>query len=380
MKTLRILAALILLIGLAIGVALTMTSPIPLVAGTVSASRLRPGPYAIDVSERVWVDESRPTDPNGDYEGAPSRSFDVALWAPVDAPGPHPLVIYSHGFMSTRHGGTHLGQHLASHGYVVVSANYPLTHFGAPGGPNANDFVHQPGDVSFLIDQALALRPDERSFRGGIDRERIAVMGVSLGGLTSTLVAYHPRYADPRIRAAISIAGPGVLFDENYFEFADIPFLMIGGTHDAMIQFDENAAGIPDKIATGGLVAIKGGSHAGFSYLTSGPLRIIGNPDEIGCATLMENLDIEEGTNPFPGLGGPYEGIIDSAGSALPCEIRFADAMRAGRQQWFTMLAAHAFLESHFATDPTTRESHAQFLAETLPRENKEVEYVAARR
>jgi predicted dienelactone hydrolase len=378
MKIIRLIAGIAALLALFVGAALFFTRPEPLPADSVSSARLEPGPYAVDLVEHVWVDESRTTDSNGDFPGAQNRTFEVALWSPVDAPGTHPLVVYSHGFMSTRHGGTHLAEHLASHGYVVLSANYPLTHFGAPGGPNADDVVHQPADVSFLIDRALALAPQERSFEGDIDHARIGVIGLSLGGLTSTLVAYHPRIRDRRISAAISIAGPSVFFADRFFEFADVPFLMIGGTHDAMIRFDQNAAPIPDKIEKGGLLSIEGASHAGFTYMMSGPLRLLGNPDEIGCQSLMANLDIEAGENPFSGLGGAEDGIIDAAEAALPCEVRFEEAMPAGRQQWLATVAARAFFESQFAHDAADRTAHARFLAEIFPKEIAEVEFTAA--
>ncbi len=379
MKILRLLSAIVVLIAITIIVALFVTRPTPLPPNTVSAARLDAGPYEVDLTEVIWVDETRPTNSNGDYPGSDSRSFDVAIWSPIDTPGPYPLVLYSHGFMSTRHGGTYLAEHLASHGYVVVSANYPLTHYGAPGGPNADDVVHQPEDLSFLIDQTLALPKRDRNFSGGIDRSKIGVIGTSLGGLTSTLAAYHPRFADPRIRVAVSIAGPSVFFSNRFFTFADVPFLMIAGTHDSMIQFDQNAIPIPDKIKRGGLLTIDGASHAGFSHLTSGPFRILGNPDSIGCRSLMANLDLEVGKNPFPDLGGPEDGIIEDANAALPCTIRFKEAMPSGQQQWLATLATRAFFESHFASDQDDRLEHALFLEKTFPSEIPEIQFTAAR-
>ena len=376
MKIVKILIGLILALTVAVTAALVLTRPGPLPTGSDSAARLRPGPYSVHLSEFVWVDESRPTDANGDYPGSPQRSFEVALWSPVDAPGPHPLVVFSHGFVSTRHAGTHLGEHLASHGYVVVSADYPLTHFGAPGGPNADDVIHQPADVSFLIDSVLALTADKSPFSGGIDAARIGVMGTSLGGLTSTLAAYHPRFGDPRIRAAISIAGPTMLFEDRFFASRDVPFLMIGGTHDTMIGFEENAAPIPQKVRRGGLLAIKGGSHVGFSYLAAGPLRILGNPDRIGCVVLLANL---HGEKPFAGLGGTEEGIIAEPDSTLPCETEFDETMNAGRQNRLTALAVRAFFESYFAQDEATRMIHSRFLAETFQAEIPEVRFTPAR-
>jgi predicted dienelactone hydrolase len=378
LKMIRFLVGIVLVLLVLLGIALVVTKPAPLPAGTESSARLEGGPFDVDLAELVWVDETRPTDPNADYPGADSRTFEVALWSPIGAPGPHPLVVYSHGFMSTRHGGTHVAEHLASHGYVVVSTDYPLTHFGAPGGPNVNDVVHQPGDVSFLIDRTLALTPEERSFEGSIDPERIGVIGVSLGGLTSTLAAYHPRLGDPRIRAAVSVAGPTMMFSERFFESADVPFLMIGGTHDAMIPFSENAQPVPHKIDEGGLLAIDGGSHTGFSYFASGPLRLLGNPDTLGCWSVMQKIDVEPDASPFPELGGVEDGILDARDAGLPCQVQFEEAMAPGRQQWLMVLAAHAFFESRFAQDAATREAHAHYLATTFPEEIEDVEFTPA--
>lgn len=380
LKILRLLVIVLVLAGAALWIALLASRPEPLPEGSESVARLAAGPFAVDRSEEVWVDRSRPTAANGDYEGAKDRTFRVAIWSPVDADGPHPLLVYSHGFMSNRHGGAYLAEHMASHGYVVVATDYPLTHYGAPGGPNAEDVVHQPGDVSFLIDRTLALSRDERSFRGGIDRRRIGVLGLSLGGLTTTLVAFHPEQADPRVRAAISIAGPGAMFGPDYFDSTEVPFLMIAGTHDAMIQYETNAVPIPERIRNGGLVTIEGASHAGFTALTAGPMRLLGNPDSLGCQALTPNLDFEESADPFAMLGGPEQGMLDASGTPLPCEVAFDDAMAPGRQHWLTTLAVRAFFESQFALDAEDRAAHARYLAETLPAELEEVRYTPAAR
>jgi len=380
MKILRILLLIILLLGVSLGISLAVTRPEPPPDGSESARRLEPGPYAVDLSEEIWIDPSRRTDANGDYEGDDQRSFRVAVWSPMGVPGPYPLLVYSHGFMSTRHGGTHIAEHMASHGYVVIAADFPLTSFTAPGDPNADDVVHQPADVSFLIDRALALRPDQRAFSGGIDRSRIGVLGLSLGGLTTTLVAFHPTLADPRVSAAISIAGPSAFFGPAYFDFADVPFLMIAGTHDAMIPYAANAQPIPDLIRNGGLLTLAGGSHAGFSYPMSGPMRILGNPDELGCASLMQNLELEPEESPFANLGGAEEGMLDASDTPLPCEVRFEEALPAGRQQMLTVLGVRAFFEQHFSTDEAERAAHARYLSETLPREIAETSYTPSRR
>jgi predicted dienelactone hydrolase len=379
-KALRIVAALSSVLALALGLRWAATAPASLPAGTTSAERLAAGPFAIDRIETTWVDESRPTAENGSYAGAPDRTFAVALWVPVAAPGAHPLVVYSHGFMSSRHGGRYLAEHLASHGYVVVATDHPLSNLGAPGGPNALDVLNQPADVSFLIDRVLALEGDSRPFEGEIDTSRIGVFGLSLGGLTTTLAAFHPDLRDPRLAAAISIAGPGAMFEAAYFDHAEVPFLMIAGSADSMIDYEANARPIPDRVRDAGLVTIAGGTHAGFDQMAVGAMRLLGNPDSLGCMALMANLEFDGGANPFESLGTPEQGISDPLESPLPCEKEFDAAMRAGLQHQLTTLAVRAFFESRFATDPAERAAHARFLTEIFPAEVAEVTYTASTR
>jgi predicted dienelactone hydrolase len=378
-KFLRIALGVLAGVGIALGAALLATAPRPLSADTESGRRLAPGPFAVENRELEWVDTARPTAKNGDYAGAPERRLPVALWYPVAAPGRHPLLVYSHGFMSNRYGGRYLAEHMASYGYVVVAADYPLSHFGAPGGPFAGDVVNQPADVSFLIDRALALAGGERPFEGEIDAARIGTFGLSLGGLTTTLVAFHPQMRDARLRAALSIAGPGVMFTERFYSNADLPFLMIGGTADAMIDYDLNAATLPARIRNGGLVTIAHATHAGFDEMATSALRVLGNMDGLGCRSLMANLDLDPAKSPFAGLGTPEIGVvIPEPKDFSPCQKHFDDVMGAGLQHQLTTLVVRAFFDGQFAEDPAQRADAEAFLTHVLPGERSEVGYTAA--
>ena len=380
MKALRVVAVALGVLVLAFGLRWVATAPGSLPAGTTSAGRLAAGPFAVGLVETTWVDESRPTAENGSYAGAPDRTFPVALWYPVAASGAHPLVVYSHSFMSNRHGGRYLAEHLASHGYVVVATDHPLSNLGAPGGPNALDVLNQPADVSFLIDRVLALEGDTRPFQGEIDASRIGLFGLSLGGLTTTLAAFHPDLRDPRLAAAISIAGPGAMFEAAYFDHAEVPFLMIAGSADSMIDYEANALPIPERVRDAGLLTIAGGTHAGFDQMAVGAMRVLGNPDSLGCVALMANLEIDDESNPFEDLGTPEQGISDALESPLPCTKEFDRVMRAGLQHQLTTLAVRAFFESRFASDAAERAAHARFLTETFPAEVAEVTYTASTR
>jgi dienelactone hydrolase len=384
MKSFRYLLISIALLGallaIGLGIAWIRTAPGALPEGSESAARLAPGRHPVGSVELEWVDASRPTAANGDHPGSGVRSFPVALWYPEGASGQHPLTVYSHGFVSSRHGGAYLAEHLASHGYVVVSADYPLTHIQAPGGPNARDVVHQPADVSFLLDRVTTLEAAERPFEGEIDAERIGVFGLSLGGITTTLVAFHPEWRDSRVAAAISIAGAGDVFGPRFFDHAAIPFLMIAGTADAIVDYARNALPIPDRTRDGGLVSIAGGTHVGFGQVASGVMRLLGNPDSVVCRLAGADPEASQ-KNPFSGLFGTREqGLLEVAEYPPPCAKTFDRAMSAGRQQMLTTLVVRAFFESHFARDPGARADHEEFLARILPAELPEVSYAPSRR
>jgi predicted dienelactone hydrolase len=375
-----VVALLAVLLAVGLGIAWIRTAPGALPEGSESAARIAPGPHPVGTVELEWVDDSRPTGANGEYPGSPERSFRVALWYPEGATGEHPLAVYSHGFVSSRHGGTYLAEHMASHGYVIVSADYPLTHLEAPGGPNARDVIQQPADVSFLIDRVMALKGAERPFQGEIDSERIGVFGLSLGGATTTLVAFHPEWRDPRVAAAISIAGPGDVFGPRFFDHAAIPFLMIAGTADAIVDYELNALPIPDRTTDGGLVSMAGGTHAGFHQVAAGIMRLFGSPDAVACR--LGGADPEASPeHPFSGLfGTPEQGLLEVDEYPPPCVKTFKRTLLAGRQQMLTTLVVRAFFESHFASEPSVRADHDKFLVRILPAELPEVIYVPSRR
>ena len=76
-----------------------------------------------------------------------------------------------------------------------------------------------------------------------------------------------------------------MFFDRRFFATADIPFLMIAGTGDAMIDLRVERGADPAEGARGaGSLSIDGASHAGFAaFADMFPLRLLANPDSIGC-------------------------------------------------------------------------------------------------
>jgi predicted dienelactone hydrolase len=350
--------------------------------GSESARRLAPGPYAVGRRDSTFVDESRRTPALGDFPGAPSRTLETTLWYPKGAEGPHPLLIYCHGFMSNRRGGAYLAEHLASYGYVVAAADFPHTHGDAPGGPDLRDTVNQPGDVSFLIGALLALEEGVRPFRAGVDPRRIGVMGLSLGGLTTTLTAFHPELRDPRIQAAISIAGPGAIFSRRFFETAAVPFLMIAASEDAIVPYPANGPPILERAPSAALVTIEGGSHTGFADVAALVFRFSHHPDAAGCRALGRRLPLDrDAENPLLALGGPEVGIVFSDDAPRPCQrAPLPRAMRPQRQHLITMLAVRAFFEREFGRSAESREAASRYLARTLAEDLGDAAFASFRR
>lgn len=342
--------------------------------GSASKARFTPGPYEVISEKFTAVDESRSTSAYNDFPGRPERVLNSEIWRPAGLQQPGPLLVYSHGFMSFRQEGLYIVRFLASHGYTVVAADYPLTGFHAPDKPLMNDVVNQPGDVSFLIDTVLKRNADPADvLHNTIEPNKIAVAGVSLGGLTSTLVTFHRKFRDPRIAAAISVAGPGSMFTADFFAGTDVPFLMIFGGGDAIVPPDDNATPVlhmyPDSI----LVTLADASHAGFAQPSSTLMRFIKNPDSVGCRAVRKGLgdDLAGHNEGFMSLLGGVEDGIDLHGQIEFCTSPLIPvAMKASRQHMFTALASHAFLESVFANDTAVRDASRQYLLEQLPEEN----------
>ncbi|MBT4521438.1 MAG: hypothetical protein HOC23_15675 [Halieaceae bacterium] len=350
--------------------------PQPFSAQTDAALRLQPGPLTVLQYDQTFIDPSRPTAANGDYAGEAARSMEGTVWHPGSADkGPYPLIVYSHGFTSNRMGGAYLAEQLASLGYVVVAVNYPLTNFEAPGGPNVKDVVNQPADISFLIDTLIeASKTSGEVLEGMVDETRIGVTGISLGGMTTTLVSFHPDMRDPRIGAALSIAGPTATFTEVFFTHAKLPFLMLAGDIDALVPYASNAAPVPAKVAGGELITVSGASHTGFAG-PAAPLRWMNNPDALGCWMVMNRIGEAPDQSWHNLLGAPELGIDYDAKAGL-CEVEpLPEAMNVLRQQMITSVVVSSFFQSHFAPTGKVREAAQEFLSDTLAREVGEVNY-----
>jgi len=367
-----------LLLAVAVGLVLmsAVYSPTGFPEGSQTNARAALRYFDVGSESLALKDDSRPTQANKDVPAKAGRELNGQVFFPK-LEGPHasfPLLIYSHGFSSSHKGGEYLGRYLAGLGFVVAMVDFPLTNMYTSGGPFVKDVVNQPADVSFLIDTLLARSQQEGDTLSGlIDSGRIGVMGVSLGGFTSTLLAFHPSMGDPRVDAAISIAGPSSLFTERYFASRSVPFMMIGGTYDVLVPYQTNALPIQGKAPDAWLLSIEGGAHTAFSGPTAA-FRFLDNVDVIGCWAVLRNTegDLDE---PWYHLLGDASIGINQEDRPVLCEDPIPEnAMNVIQQQWITQVAVGAFFEMTLASDPDKQAQAAEFLELTFAEEIAEVQ------
>jgi pimeloyl-ACP methyl ester carboxylesterase len=104
---------------------------------------------------------------------------------------PYPALVFAHGFLARAFMYAGNGRHLASWGYVVAIPDFP-----------DEDTELRASDAGYLFSCLEALNTDEDSrFFQQIDVGRFGLVGHSLGGLTTLMVAAR----DVRVKAAVAL-------------------------------------------------------------------------------------------------------------------------------------------------------------------------------
>lgn len=270
----RFLALLVAWLGTA---ALTVF-PAPVAA---SAGHQQSVPYAVGLQWYTFVDASRATPPHGAYPGRPSRRLPTLLVYPAEGdpagpavenapPAEHgkgfPLLVFSHGF-----GGdstsrlAELTERLVREGFVVAAPTFPLSSATATGGPTSVDYVNQPGDVSFVITQVLAVAHHDRALGRTIDRHKIGVIGNSLGAVTTLGVAANSCCLDPRIDAAVSLWGAESPFPGgSFFSEPTPPLMLVHGEADERLPYAGSVSTYDQAPPPKAFLTLEGAPHNPF--------------------------------------------------------------------------------------------------------------------
>lgn len=181
--------------------------------------------------------------------------------------GKFPLLVFSHGNGGIRHQNVFQMDHLASHGYIVVSPDHtgnagvtPLPEKALPYDKNgrSSSAKDRPVDVSFLITRCLAGSGRRGSwFEGALDADRIGVLGHSFGGFTACKVVE----TDERVKAIIPMT-------VAYGKRTSVPcFVMLADRDRTMKQPGNTVARMYYQASKGPkhLLTLKRGGHFSFT-------------------------------------------------------------------------------------------------------------------
>ena len=357
----RLLPLALLLGALAAGVACSSGDDGPSLTFESVTQR---GAYGVGVTTMELVDTSRPTEAYNSYEGDDKRTLPTEVWYPTDPSaagpeardaeldadgGPYPLIVFSHGFTSNRRQSVVYTQHLASHGYIVVSPDFPTTGSAAPAGPYFLGVLNQPGDVSFLIDQFLAFNEESGNrFEGAIDPETIGATGHSMGAFT-TEASIWGEGRDERIDAALPISGTGCFLSPEDIGDVAVPVMLLTGSNDLIVPAAANRVAYDMANPTRYWVELVGGNHIRFADFDL--------DDSIGVAALED-----------AGVGDENENaVIDEAMQDVePCQRRGTEndpPLTLERQQELLRAFATPFFDGYLRGD----DDSLAFLQKELP-------------
>ena len=214
--------------------------------------------------------QGRDLEPDGGAEHPFGRPH-AAVPDAAAAPGPFPLVAFSHGNSGLRRQSTFLTTHLASHGFVVVAPDHPGNTFfdmldldeQARRGRHLEVRRERPRDLARAIDAALAGRGLPR-----VDAGRIGALGHSFGGWT----AFKMPARDARVRAVCGLAPASEPFvGRKAFEPGELPLpggtrsLIVAGIDDVLVDLETSVRPLAQRLAAPTrLVGVEGADHFHF--------------------------------------------------------------------------------------------------------------------
>jgi len=244
------------------------------------------GKYAVGSLTETFVDTRRGTVAWGPAPSAPTRTLLTTIWYPAlgppssQPPRPgstpdlgqqrYPLIVFAHGLGSEPLQYDKLLSHWSAAGFVVAAPQFPLTSDHTPGGPDAGDVVNQPGDMSFVIDSVLqASARTGNALSGLVDSREIGASGHSNGAITTLGLVADTCCRDPRVKAAVVMAGDAVPFSGGTYDLPSAPpLLFVHGTADELLPYSL-AVGMFNAVrGPKGLLTIEHGGHGSAAGLS----------------------------------------------------------------------------------------------------------------
>jgi len=195
--------------------------------------------------------------------------------APLSTAGSFPLVIISHGYPGNRYLMSHLGENLASKGYIAVSIDHRDSTYDDQQA-FASTLYNRSFDQAFILAAVADLSVDANSFLSGlVDAENTALIGYSMGGygvvnnlgagysetgitalgappnrLLEVRGAANPGFKaslDPRIKAGVAVGPWGMnnrAWDAQGLAALDKPALFVAGDADTTSGYENGIRAI----------------------------------------------------------------------------------------------------------------------------------------
>lgn len=213
----------------------------------------------------------------------PSETEHAAAEHGVFSKGTFPLLIFSHGMEGSSDNQYYLASHMAENGYIVAAIEHDDNPY------RFQTFVDRP----ILTKKAIDLILNDSKINTHIDPNKIGMLGHSLGGYTSFVIAggepdfsNHPNlnwmpnflkkfyikfrkfdnnFYDSRVKAiAVLAPGLGSLFNKESLSKVNIPVLIIEAEKDEVL-LDGSASlyknNLPKKPE---FIVLKGAGHYSF--------------------------------------------------------------------------------------------------------------------
>ncbi len=232
--------------------------------------------------------------------------------APAAEGAPYPLVILSHGYPGNRFLLSHLGENLASKGYIVAAIDHPESTYDDIRSITSTMY-NRPLDQLFVLDEMdrLGGKASGSFLAGLIDAKHTGLVGYSMGAfgalnvigagfsraaetdkdappnqLMAAREQANPEYQksiDPRIVAAVVIAPWGLtrgFWDDEGLQGIHIPVLFVAGSLDTVAGYEKGPRAIYQRATHSNryLLTYINGSHNAAGPIPA-PVETLFSPD-----------------------------------------------------------------------------------------------------
>lgn len=189
--------------------------------------------------------------------------------SPAQSDQAHPFVIISHGYPGNRYLMSHLGENLASKGYVVASIDHTDSTYRTLNAFKST-LVNRPLDQGFVLNEIERLSETSDSFLHNIvDTQNTAIIGYSMGGYGAVIMSgagmtkqaaesnnmvpsgllsmyqqastSQAKRPDSRIKTVIAFAPWGMnynVWNEQGLADIDVPMLFVAGSVDDVSGYE----------------------------------------------------------------------------------------------------------------------------------------------